>query len=82
MASSEEANTPRIVKIAIWLTFTNTWVLFEEIVVDRRGSSKHMPLYRVGQFCIWDVAAMAVLGWVVWRAFRVQRRSLDRLPIG
>jgi hypothetical protein len=28
------AGVPGIVRFAVWLTFFNTWVLFEETVVD------------------------------------------------
>jgi hypothetical protein len=55
----------------------NTWVLFEEIVVDRKGLWKYMPYYRVAQFCPWDMAAMALTGWVVWRAFRAATPSVS-----
>ena len=58
---------PGMVKFAVWLTFLNTWVLFEEIVVDRTGLWQYMPYYRVGKFCSWDVGAMVVFGYVVWR---------------
>ena len=75
MASTAEGATPRIVRFAIWLTFLNTWVLFEETVVDRQGLWKYMPFYRVGKFCSWDVAAIALLGLVVWKAFRPRPRD-------
>ena len=72
MTSLTEAATPRIVRVAIWLTFLNTWVLFEETVVDRVGLWKYMPFYRVARFCSWDVAATIVISVIVWKAF--QRR--------
>jgi hypothetical protein len=62
--------TPGIVRFAVWLTFFNTWVLFEETVVDRYGLWEYMPYYRVGRLCSWDIGAMALIGFVVWRAFR------------
>jgi hypothetical protein len=67
--------TPPIVRFAVWLTFFNTWVLFEETVVDRYGLWEYMPYYRVGQLCSWDIGAMLLLGYLVWRAFR--RRASD-----
>jgi hypothetical protein len=51
---------PLIAKIAIAMTFINTWVLFEEIVVDRNGLWRYMPYYRVGLFCVWDAAVVTV----------------------
>lgn len=60
----------RLVPFAIWLTFFNTWVLFEETIVDRHGLWQYMPYYRVGRLCAWDIGAMILLGWIVWRLFR------------
>lgn len=59
-----------LIAFAVWLTFFNTWVLFEETVVDRYRLSEYMPYYRVGRLCSWDIAAMIALGVLVWRAFR------------
>jgi hypothetical protein len=50
-----------IVKIAIALTAINTWILFEEIVVDRYGLWRYMPFYRVGLFCAWDFSVPTVV---------------------
>jgi hypothetical protein len=49
---------PGIVRFAVWLTFFNTWVLFEETVVDRYGLYEYMPYYRVGKLCSRDIGAM------------------------
>ena len=65
-----ETRIPRIVTIAVWLTFFNTWVLFEETVVDRYGLWEYMPYYRVGRLCAWDIGAMIVLGLLVHWTFR------------
>src|SRR3989442_15357017 len=51
---------PWIVKIAVVITFFNSWVLFEETIVDRHGLWRYMPFYRVGLFCVWDAAVLAV----------------------
>ena len=67
---AQSAMTPGIVRFAVWLTFFNTWVLFEETVVDRYGLWEYMPYYRVGRLCSWDIGAMALLGFIVWRVFR------------
>lgn len=49
------------------MAFLNTWVLFEEIVVDRQGLWRYMPFYRVGDFCVWDLTvAVLILVWL-WR---------------
>jgi hypothetical protein len=62
--------TSGLVRFAVWLTFFNTWVLFEETVVDRYGLWQYMPYYRVGRLCSWDIGAMIAQGFLVWRAFR------------
>jgi hypothetical protein len=49
---------PGIVRFAVWLTFFNTWVLFEETVVDRYGLYEYMPYYRVSKLCSRDIGAM------------------------
>jgi len=74
MATDNQPATPRIIRVATWLALLNSWVLFEEIVVDREGLWKYMPFYRVGRFCPWDVAAVIVISVVVWRAFRPRLR--------
>ena len=60
MKTSTTLPLPLIVKIAIAMAFINTWVIFEETVVDRHGLWRYMPYYRVGLFCIWDAAVLAV----------------------
>src|SRR5436305_47743 len=60
MKTSTTSPLPLIAKIAIAMTFINTWVIFEETVVDRHGLWRYMPFYRVGLFCVWDAAVVAV----------------------
>ena len=60
MKTSTTLSLPLIAKIAIAVTVINTWVLFEEIVVDRHGLWRYMPFYRVGLFCVWDAAVLAI----------------------
>jgi hypothetical protein len=60
MNKSTTPRLPLIAKIAIAMTFINTWVLFEETIVDRHGLWRYMPYYRVGLFCVWDAAVFAV----------------------
>ena len=45
------AHIPGIIRFAVWLTFFNTWVLFEATVVDRYGLWEYMPYYHVGKLC-------------------------------
>jgi hypothetical protein len=60
MKTSTTPPLPLIAKIAIAMTSLNTWVIFEETVVDRHGLWRYMPFYRVGLFCVWDAAVLAV----------------------
>jgi hypothetical protein len=57
------------------LSFFNTWVLFEETVIDRYGWWEHLPYYRVGKLCAWDIGAMALIGYGVWWALRGRQRG-------
>ena len=58
-------STAPVVRFACWLTFFNTWVLFEETIVDRYGFWEYMPYYRVGHLCAWDIGAAVLLIFVV-----------------
>src|SRR5437763_15604406 len=51
---------PLIARIAIAMTVLNTWVIFEETIVDRHGLWRYMPYYRVGLFCVWDAVVFAI----------------------
>ncbi|HYL65103.1 MAG TPA: hypothetical protein VE077_21015 [Candidatus Methylomirabilis sp.] len=58
---------PWIVKLGIGLTLLNSWILFEEIVVDRHGLWRYMPYYRVGDACVWDLGAtIAIAVFLLW----------------
>ena len=63
-----------IAKIAIALTALNTWVIFEETIVDRHGLWRYMPFYRVGLFCVWDAAFLAVVLLLLFASIRRSRR--------
>lgn len=58
---------PLTAKIAVGVAFLNTWVLFEEIVVDRQGLWRYMPFYRVGDYCVWDLAVSLLIFFGLWR---------------
>jgi len=67
--------TPWFLRIGLALTFFNSWVLFEETIVDRHGLWRHMPCYRVGLFCEWDVAAIVIIVAGLWFLFRKPREQ-------
>jgi hypothetical protein len=52
---------PLVVRIAVALTFFNSWVIFEEGVVDRTGLWELMPGYVRARFCPWDLAALGIV---------------------
>ncbi len=72
MTPDARPRLPVLVRIAVALTFYNSFVLFEELVVDRQGLWRYLPLYKSGKLCIWDLAAVAGILVVVfggWRFF-------------
>ncbi len=75
MSEEPTVRLPLVVKIAVALTFFNSWVMFEEFVIDRWGLWQYLPFYKVGIFCAWDVLALVVIIPAVWYAFRKWRVS-------
>src|SRR5215475_6649612 len=65
---------PLLAKIAIAMTFINAWVIFEETIVDRHGLWRYMPYYRVGLFCVWDAAILAITPLLLLVNVRASRR--------
>ena len=65
-----------ILRVGLALTLFNSWVLFEETVVDRLEWWRYMPCYRVGHFCEWDVAAIVVILTISIVAFADTRAGL------
>src|SRR5947208_14885247 len=88
MKTSTTPPLPLIAKIAIAVTFINTWVIFEETVVDRHGLWRYMPFYKVGLFCVWDAAVLAITLLLLLVNVRSSRRrdgptqsTMPRLPL-
>ena len=76
MNTPQHPRLPLIVKVAVALTFFNSWVLFEETVIDRHGLWRFLPFYHVGLFCAWDVLALAVIiAAVAWAFLRIRQRN-------
>lgn len=67
MAKVTFGDQPFIVKTAVFITFYNAWVLFEELVIDRYGLWRYLPFYEKGCFCIWDIGALLIIGLGLWR---------------
>jgi hypothetical protein len=56
-----------LVRVVTGVALFNAWVSFEEFVVDRIGSWKYMPYYKVGQGCVWDLtAAVLIVAGLTW----------------
>ncbi len=67
---------PLIVKVAVFVSFFNAWVLFEELVIDRHGLWRYLPFYKVGLFCVWDVLALVAIGsGLAWLSYSRSERS-------
>ena len=56
------------------LTLINSWVLFEEVVIDRLGWGRYLPCYRPGLFCEWDAGAIVVIALLAYLLFRPSAR--------
>lgn len=52
---------PLLAQIGFGLTLLNSWILFEETVVDRTALSRVMANYKVGAACVWDLGAFIVI---------------------
>ena len=61
MIMSDKTKFPLIIKITIGLTFFNSWILFEEFVIDRFGYWQYMPLYKVGYICTYDIVVLVMI---------------------
>jgi hypothetical protein len=63
---------PFLVQLAAMLTFYMAWVMFAEFIVDRHGLDRYLPFYRVGKFCLYDAAivALLLLSWLNMRRER------------
>jgi hypothetical protein len=65
-SSQSFAEQPLGVKVGVALALMNSWVLFEEIGIDRNGWARFLPLYRVGRFCTYDVVAITLIAVMVF----------------
>ncbi len=55
------AALPAFVQFTSMATMFIGWVLFAEFVIDRHGYDRFLPLYRVGNFCPYDIAVLLLL---------------------
>ena len=66
---------PLWVRVAAALTLLNTWILIAEFVIDRYGLDDHLPFYKYGDICVWDVAVIIGIAALFIRGSRVPRVS-------
>jgi hypothetical protein len=66
MAAQSFAGQPAAVKLGLLLTLYNSFVLIEELIIDRHGLAKFLPCYQIGNFCIYDGLVLAALGLAVF----------------
>ena len=64
---------PLWVRLAAALTLLNTWILIAEFVIDRYGLDEHLPFYKYGDVCLWDIAVIIGIAVLFVRASRVPR---------
>jgi hypothetical protein len=70
---------PWVAKFAVGLVFYNAWWSIEEFVINRKGLWKYMPLYKVDDPCLWDLAVGLIIVFGLWR---LSRRGTSKLPEG
>ena len=56
---------PIVAQAGFGLTLLNSWILFEETIVDRTKLAQLLPNYLVGEACVWDVGAVVVIVLVI-----------------
>ena len=61
---------PLWVRLAAALAVFNTWVIIAEFVIDRYGLDEHLPFYKYGDVCVWEVAILIAIGVAFVRASR------------
>ena len=49
---------PLWVRLASALVLVNTFILIAEFGIDRYGLDDHLPFYRYGDICVWDIAVV------------------------
>jgi hypothetical protein len=64
---------PLAARIAVGVTFFNTWMCIEEFIIDRYGLWQYMPYYRRADPCLWDLAVASLIVVAIWRASRTAR---------
>ncbi len=62
------AQLPLAARLATFATFFMGWVMIEEWIIDRPGLDRYLPLYRVGNLCLYDLTVAGLLALLWWRS--------------
>ena len=76
MARLSISELPGLVRWGLVAAYFTAFVCFEEFVIDRHHWDRFLPLYRVGDLCVYDVLALAA---IVLTVFRPWRRTTPRV---
>ncbi len=60
-----------------WAALFDSFVIFEETIIDRSAWKTLIPGYRAGEPCVWDLTAAAFFAVLVYLIFRRGRSSPD-----
>ncbi len=60
------AELPWTARIVLALATYNLWWSTEEFVIDRFGLWRHLPDYKFGRLCFWDLAVALIIAAAVW----------------
>jgi hypothetical protein len=66
------AALPGLAQFTSLATIFLGWVLFAELVIDRHGYDRFLPLYRVGNLCPYDLVVVVLLS-IAWMLLRRKR---------
>lgn len=55
----------------------NSFIIFEETIIDRSDLWKSMPGYRVGDPCVWDIGAAILFAIFVLYIFKKKQPATD-----
>jgi hypothetical protein len=61
------------IQFICWAVLFNSFVLFEETIIDRSNLWKSIPGYRVGNPCVWDLTAAILFAILVFFVFRKRK---------
>lgn len=55
------AQLPFVVRFSSLTVLFISWVMFEELIIDRHNLDRLLPLYRYGNLCIYDATIITAL---------------------